>query len=383
MNSKNSKILLGGFFASVVVVLILVMLQPLPATTALQDSLVSEKPQSMLEGAESPFIEQEILSLPQLFEKTENGVVSINIQKQTTPLDSRGAASGFVYDLEGHIITNNHVVENAQKITVTFIDGTSYKASVVGTDPFTDLAVIRVDVSSSILYPLPMGDSSKNKVGEQVAAIGNPFGLSGSMTAGIISQLGRMLASQGTGFSIPDIIQTDAAINPGNSGGPLLNMQGEVIGINTAMLSGVGEFVGVGFSVPSNTISKIVPTLITDGQYKHPWIGITGTNISPDLASILDLEQSKGLLIVTVVKDGPAYKAGIKGSSQTKEIDGREFLFGGDIILSVDGIEVRAIDNILVHLQRSANIGDKIDLEILRDGKILNVMITLEERPTR
>jgi len=214
-----------------------------------------------------------------------------------------------------------------------------------------------------------------------VAAIGNPFGLSGSMTSGIVSQLGRLLPVQGTLFSIPDVIQTDAAINPGNSGGPLLNMKGEVVGINTAIYSSDGSFSGVGFSIPSNLVLKIIPTLIKEGEFQHPWVGISSANITPDLAELLNLENAKGVLIMTVVKDSPADKAGLRGSSQTAIIDEVEYTIGGDIILSVDGTEVRQVNDLLTHLQREKNVGDTMNLEISRDGKIINIILTLEERP--
>ena len=322
------------------------------------------------------------ISLADLFEKSDDGVVKVSVRKSVELPTGRSLGSGFVYDVSGHIITNNHVVEDSEKTTVTFLDGTSYNAKVIGTDPYTDLAVIEVDVNPSLLHPLPLGDSSNLRVGDQVAAIGNPFGLSGSMTSGIVSQLGRLLSTPGTAsFSIPDVIQTDAAVNPGNSGGPLLNMKGQVIGITTAIQSGTGEFAGIGFAVPSNTVSKIVPILIKEGQYKHPWLGISGIDIDPDLASILGLQDTKGLLIVSIVKGSPAEKAGLHGSSETKEIDGIKYQIGGDVILSVDHKDVRKIDDILIHLQREKKVGDTIDLEILREGRVTNFELTLEERP--
>jgi len=228
------------------------------------------------------------LTLVEIFEKSESGVVRINVKRPNN--DARGPVgigSGFVYDREGHVITNDHVVKNAEKLVVTFLDGRSFNAKIIGQDVFTDLAVIKVNVSSDALFPLPVGDSSKLKVGEQIAAIGNPFGLSGSMTSGIVSQLGRLLPAQDRGFQIPDIIQTDAAINPGNSGGPLLNMRGQVIGINTAIQSESGEFAGVGFAIPSRTVQKIVPVLIEKGAYHHPWVGISGRDIDPDWPKFL------------------------------------------------------------------------------------------------
>jgi len=322
------------------------------------------------------------ISLADLFEKSDDGVVKVSVRKSVELPTGSSLGSGFVYDVSGHIITNNHVVEDSQKTTVTFLDGTSYNAKVIGTDPYTDLAVIKVDVNPSLLHPLPLGDSSTLRVGEQVAAIGNPFGLSGSMTSGIVSQLGRLLSTPGTAsFSIPDVIQTDAAVNPGNSGGPLLNMKGQVIGINTAIQSGTGEFAGIGFAVPSNTVSKIVPILINEGKYKHPWLGISGVDIDPDLANVLGLQDTRGLLVVSVVKDSPAEKAGLHGSTETKEIDGIKYQIGGDVILSVDHNDVRKIDDILIHLQREKKVGDTIDLEILREGRVTNFELTLEERP--
>ena len=322
------------------------------------------------------------ISLADLFEKSDDGVVKVSVRKSVELPTGRSLGSGFVYDVSGHIITNNHVVEDSEKTTVTFLDGSSYNAKVIGTDPYTDLAVIEVDVNPSLLHPLPLGDSSNLRVGDQVAAIGNPFGLSGSMTSGIVSQLGRLLSTPGTAsFSIPDVIQTDAAVNPGNSGGPLLNMKGQVIGITTAIQSGTGEFAGIGFAVPSNTVSKIVPILIKEGQYKHPWLGISGIDIDPDLASILGLQDTKGLLIVSIVKGSPAEKSGLHGSSETKEIDGIKYQIGGDVILSVDHKDVRKIDDILIHLQREKKVGDTIDLEILREGRVTNFELTLEERP--
>jgi S1-C subfamily serine protease len=320
------------------------------------------------------------LSLIEIFEKSESGVVRVNVLKDNGDTEKGAVGSGFVFDKKGHIITNAHVVNGAKKVVVTFLDGRSYNAEVIGSDEYTDIAVIKVSADLSLLHTMMLGDSSNLKVGEQIAAIGNPFGLSGSMTSGIVSQIGRLLPS-GSGYSIPDVIQTDAAINPGNSGGPLLNLRGEVVGINTAIQSTTGEFTGVGFAVPSQTVAKIVPKLIENGEYKHPWIGISGRDIDPDLAKTLGLNDAVGFLIITVVEDSPAAKAGLIGSSKTVDVDGNEFLIGGDIITSVDGIDVRKIDDILIHLQRVKAVGDEMDLEILRYNSVSHVTIILEERP--
>ncbi|MFQ5440912.1 MAG: S1C family serine protease [Nitrosopumilaceae archaeon] len=320
------------------------------------------------------------LSLIEIFEKSESGVVRVNVQRSEENLIPVGVGSGFVFDKKGHIITNAHVVDGATKVVITFLDGRSYNAEIIGVDAFTDIAVIKVNADLSLLHPLSLGDSSNLQVGEPIAAIGNPFGLSGSMTSGIVSQLGRLLPS-GSGYSIPDVIQTDAAINPGNSGGPLLNMRGEIVGINTAIQSATGEFTGVGFAVPSQTIAKIVPSLIQDGEYKHPWIGIQGRDIDPDLANVLGLKDAVGFLVITVMPDSPASKAGILGSENIEEVDGIQYTIGGDIILSVDGVEVRKISDILIHLQRGKSVGDEMVLEILRDGRTTNFTIILGERP--
>jgi len=321
------------------------------------------------------------LSLVEIFEKSEPGVVRVNVQRDDESGKAvNGVGSGFVFDKKGHIITNAHVIKDSKKVVVTFLDGRSYNAEIIGFDEFTDIGVIKVNADLSKLHPLSIGDSSNLKVGESIAAIGNPFGLSGSMTSGIVSQLGRLLPSE-SGYSIPDVIQTDAAINPGNSGGPLLNMRGEIVGINTAIQSATGEFTGVGFAVPSQTIAKIVPNLIENGKYHHPWLGISGRDIDPDLAKVLKLNDTVGFLVITVIKDGPAAKAGLLGSDKTIKVDGMDYQIGGDIILSVDGKQVRKIDDILIHLQRAKTVGDEIVLEILRDGRMTKTIITLEERP--
>jgi S1-C subfamily serine protease len=322
------------------------------------------------------------LSLIEIFEKSEPGVVRVNIQRNQTDNETGGVGSGFVFDKQGHIITNAHVVKDATKTIVTFLDGRSYNAQIVGVDEYTDIGVIKVNADLKLLNPLSLGDSSNLQVGEPITAIGNPFGLSGSMTSGIISQMGRLLPSD-SGFQIPDVIQTDAAINPGNSGGPLLNMRGEIVGINTAIQSTTGEFTGVGFAIPSQTVAKIVPTLISDGEYKHPWIGISGTDIDLEMADVMGLENTLGFLIITVIEDSPASDAGLIGSNKIIEVEGREYSIGGDVIMSVDGIDVRKISDILIHLQRGKAVGDEMVLEVLRDGRTTNVTILLQERPNQ
>ncbi|ABK77861.1 trypsin-like serine protease [Cenarchaeum symbiosum A] len=323
------------------------------------------------------------LSLIEIFERTESGTVRVEVRREGRVIDTNGVGSGFVFDTRGHIITNSHVVDSGGRVIVTFLDGSSYIARVVGDDPYTDIAVLKVDAGEDRASPLLLGDSSNLKVGEQIAAIGNPFGLSGSMTSGIVSQLGRLLPANSGIFQIPDVIQTDAAINPGNSGGPLLNMRGEVVGINTAIQSGTGEFAGIGFAIPSRTLAKIVPSIIRDGEYQHPWLGVSGRDIDPDLAGVLGVSEAKGFLVVSVVEDSPAHKAGLRGSTGTVMIEGIERPVGGDIIVAVDGIEVRKIDDILIHLQRQKSVGDEMMVEVVRDGKSGTFTLLLDERPGR
>lgn len=322
------------------------------------------------------------LTLPDLFTKVEKSVVQITDSDETDPLDSR-LGSGFVYDTNGHIITNYHVVSAGGRLDVTFLDGTVYRASLIGSDPFTDLAVLYVEeVPKEKMAPLPLADSSGIRVGEQVAAIGNPFGLSGSMSAGIISGVGRLIPAQEAGdFSIPDVIQTDAPINPGNSGGPLLNMRGEVIGINSAIFSTTGQFAGVGFAIPSNTMAKVVPSLITTGTFQHPWLGVAGRDMTPGIADRLGLEEPRGFLVMDVVSGSPAEKAGIRPGNQDATIDGVPVKLGGDVIVGVDNKTVRKIDDILVYLQREKTVGDELQLTILRDGQEVQISAHLGARP--
>jgi len=324
------------------------------------------------------------LTLPELFVKVEKSVVQITDSDETNAHDSR-LGSGFVYDNNGHIITNNHVVSGGGRLDVTFLDGTVYRATLIGSDPFTDLAVLYVkEAPREKLVPLPLADSSKIRVGEDVAAIGNPFGLSGSMTAGIVSGVGRLIPSQEAGnFSIPDVIQTDAPINPGNSGGPLLNMRGEVIGINSAIFSTTGQFAGVGFAIPSDTMTKVVPSLITTGSFQHPWLGVAGRDMTPGIADHLGLKEPRGFLVMDVVAGSPAEKAGIRRGNQDATVDGVPIKLGGDVIIGVDNKTVRKIDDILVYLQREKAVGDELQLTILREGQQMQITAVLGARPNQ
>jgi S1-C subfamily serine protease len=326
------------------------------------------------------------LSLTDLFQKVESSVVQITDSSETDVFESR-LGSGFVYDDNGHIITNHHVVSGGggNRLDVTFPDGTVYRASLIGSDPSADIAILYVEeVSKEKLLPLSLADSSKVRVGERVAAIGNPFGLSGSLSTGIVSGVGRQIPTQEEeGFTIPDIIQTDAPINPGNSGGPLLNMRGEVIGINSAIYSTTGQFAGVGFAIPSNTIAQIVPSLITTGSYHHPWLGVAGRDMTPGIADRLGLDEPRGFLVMDVVAGSPAEKAGILRGNQDTVIDGIPIRLGGDVIIAVDNNTVRKIDDLLAYVEVEKSVGDDLKLTILRQGQTMEVIATLAARPSQ
>ncbi len=296
--------------------------------------------------------------------------------------------SGFVWDTQGHIVTNNHVVEGADKITVTFYDGSAVPAEVTGTDPDSDLAVIKVDVPADQLQPVQVADSTQVKVGELAVAIGNPFGLQGTMTMGIVSALGRTLptesgTAQGQYYSIPDIIQTDAPINPGNSGGVLVDDSGRVIGVTAAIESAVQSSAGIGFVIPSQIVRKVVPALIETGHYDQPWIGISGTSLIPDLATAMGLAaDQRGTLVVDVVPGSPAAKAGLQGSDRQIQIDGQTARVGGDVIVAVDEQPVQDFEDLIAYLANSTEVGQMITLSVLRDAKQETIDLTLATRPS-
>lgn len=307
-----------------------------------------------------------------IFNQTESSVVYIDTE------ESQG--SGFVYSENGHIVTNDHVIEGRDTVNVGFTDGETLPAEVVGSDPYTDLAVLKVDRSD--LKPLDLANTEDVRVGQTAIAIGNPFGLESSMTTGIISQKGRSIQVEG-GFSIRNVVQTDAAINPGNSGGPLMNRDGEVVGVNTAIETQTGVSSGVGFAIPSNTVDRVVEDILEDGEYNHPWIGVRGQDVTPELAEAMELDDTQGFLVLELSEqdDNPAELAGIQPSTETVEIEGEEILVGGDVIVGIEGEEVRGIEDILEFLALRANSGDEITLEVIRDGDRVEVPLTLQDRP--
>lgn len=311
--------------------------------------------------------------LPELYDMVDESVVSITA---LGPQPSEG--SGFVYSKKGYIVTNQHVIDGATTIEVTFTDGSTRAANLVGSDPYTDLAVLKVNKQG--LKPLELGNSTSAEEGQDAIAIGNPFGLRSSMTKGIISAKGRTIRVA-QGFSIPNVIQTDAAINPGNSGGPLLNKYGEVIGVNTAIDTQTGTFSGVGFAVPVNTVQRVIPTLISQGDYNHPYIGVRGLNIGPDIAEKMDLDRTSGFLITEIPNGTAADKAGLRGGQYQGTIQGQNIMLGGDVIVEIDDTEVRSLQDVLTYLAKEVDVGDTIEVTVIRDGERRTFNLTLEARP--
>jgi S1-C subfamily serine protease len=366
------------------------LISPLHSTMAQQQQQQNVIQSSSIDPLPSP--PSSSSSLANVFKRVENSVVQITSTRSNpnqitiingVPANGKSTAlgSGFVYDNQGHIVTNNHVIDGATAADVTFVDGNTYSAKVIGKDPDSDIAVLQItdNFSEEKVIPLPIANSSSLNPGDQLIAIGNPFGLSGTITTGIVSGEGRLLPNPDTGFSIPNIVQTDAAINPGNSGGPLLNSQGQVIGMNTAILSRTGSYSGIGFAIPSNTIAKEVPLIIKNGTYTHPWLGIAGGKITPEIAQNATLPRNyKGVVIGSVQPGSPADKAGLQATTQDISGSNRHI---GDIITAVDGHPTKQIDDIINYIESHKNVGDNVKLTINRDGKLMNLTATLQARP--
>ena len=327
-----------------------------------------------------------LVSISKIFKDVQGSVVQITRENPSASPDTPGdenvtsLGSGFVFDKEGRIITNHHVVRDSKNVDVTFIDGNRYVASVIGSDPFSDIAVI--DISQNIsgqLSPLTLGNSSAVEVGDQVIAIGNPYGLAGSMSVGIVSQKGRLISTEGSQFSIPSVIQTDALINPGNSGGPLLSIGEEVIGMNTAgVLSDSGSFSGIGLAVPSNTISKIVPVLISTGNYTHPWLGVSASTLTSKLTENFEnlSRDFKGVYVDSIIKDGPADNAGLRGSTTDQYGDKH----GNDIITAVDSHNVTYMEDLVSYIDENKQPGEKLNLTVIRNQAYLDLNVLLGDR---
>jgi putative serine protease PepD len=304
------------------------------------------------------------------------------------PMAQEGTGSGFVIDKEGRIITNNHVVENADTIIVTLDDATSVEATLVGTDPANDVAVLHIDVPADKLHPVKLGTSADLRVGQTAIAIGNPFRLERTLTTGVISALGRPLNTEG-GRTIFDVIQTDAAINPGNSGGPLLDLNGKVIGVNTAIpwLDDLRQqdirpyYVGVGYAVPIDTVRRVATAIIEKGYYPHPWLGISGISIVPELADVLDLPVERGVLVIDVTRGQGAASAGLRGSDRQVRVGSYIVPVGGDIVIGIDGTGIRGMEDIVRYLETKTQVGQLVELTIMRDGQEQLVQVLLGEQP--
>ncbi len=336
--------------------------------------------------------DQEELLLESIYRRTSASVVHIRVGNSTssstppTPYGQefprQGEGSGFVWDTAGHIVTNYHVIENADTIEVEFFDGTTVRARLIGGDADADLAVIKVEADASRLRPVKMGDSDRLFVGQRAIAIGNPFGQDWTMTTGIVSALGRTMPSGNSPYSIPEMIQTDAAINPGNSGGPLLNAQGEVIGVASMIMSGSQSSAGVGFAVPADIVSLVVPVLIERGHYVYSWLGLEGAELNLDLTEAMALPpDTRGALVVSVAQGGPAEQAGLRGSDSTVVVDGTQLAAGGDVITAIGGRPATSMEDIIVYLVKETRPGDQVTLTILRDNVEQTLVVNLAERP--
>jgi serine protease Do len=380
---------------------------PVPPQAAAQPTAVPP----VVSPADTSLLSAYETTLESVYASVSPSVVEVNVTLNNTSnfgLFSNGTqsssalGSGFVWDTSGNIVTNDHVVEGATSINVTFADGTILPATVVATDPYSDLAVIKVDVSGSgeTLNPVTVADSSQVKVGQVVIAIGNPFGEENTMTSGIVSGLGRSIPSNNNSnnsnnsnpnsvaptatYSIPGVIQTDAPINPGNSGGVLLDTEGHVIGVTSAIESSSGSSSGVGFAIPSALVMKVIPALISSGHYDHPYIGITGGTLIPEFTSAMNLPAGTlGALVINVTPGGPAANAGLKGSTQQVTINGQQAVVGGDVITAIDGAPIKSIDDLISYLAGQTSVGQKVTLSIIRNGSAMTVDVTLGARPAQ
>ncbi|MGE5262283.1 MAG: S1C family serine protease [Acidobacteriota bacterium] len=370
-----------------------------PATVAVPSSVSLAPKSTALSDLESAY--------ENIYTQVNPSVVLINvlIGASTNPQSGRrgipqtgrvqqALGSGFMWDTEGDIVTNNHVIDGATQITVTFADGTTVPGKLVGADPDSDLAVVKVDVPTSQLHPVQVADSTKARVGQLAVAIGNPYGEQNTMTIGIISALGRSLpasgdttqgqgASQGPAYTIPDVIQTDAPINPGNSGGVLLNSAGQVLGVTQSIESASGSSSGIGFAIPAAIVQQVIPALIKTGHYDHPYLGISGTSLLPGLAQAMGLPASqRGALIAQVTPNGPAAQAGLLGNTRPATVEGVQTQVGGDVITALDGQQIKGFDDLVAYLARYTQVNQTIKVTILRDGKSQDISVTLTARPS-
>lgn len=335
---------------------------------------------------------EEVL-LNSIFTAVAPSVVHIRVTQQISDFEftfpdspdeffHQGEGSGFVLNNDGYIVTNYHVVRDAERLEVTFFDGLTARAEFVGGDPDSDLAVIHVAMDTDMLQPVKLGDSDQVFIGQRAVAIGNPFGLTWTLTAGVVSALGRTMRSGHSQFSIPEMIQTDAAINPGNSGGPLLDAKGHVVGVNTMMLSQSRSSAGVGFAVPVNIVKQVAPALISSGSYSYPWLGVSGSNLSLDVIEAMELDPlQRGAQVIEVFEDSPAARAGLRGSEVELEIAGKEVYTGGDIIVAIERTPVQGMDDLIVYLVKHTRPEETVMLTVLRDNEEISIHVKLKPRP--
>ena len=327
-----------------------------------------------------------------VYKKASPGVVNITSRSISydffrNAVPQEGSGSGFVWDKAGHIVTNYHVVEGADELYVTFPDGSVVRAQIAGADPSNDLAVLRVDVKPERLHVLRVGNSDELQVGRFVVAIGNPFGLDRTLTTGVVSSLGRIIQSPGGRYSfIGEIIQTDAAINPGNSGGPLLDLAGNVIGVNSMIYSPSRASAGIGFAIPTTNVIRVVPELIARGRYAHPWLGVSLMDLGPAHAEVLNrvgarIPPEGGVLVAEVVRRGPAARAGLRGGRQVVRLGNVRVPIGGDVIAAINGEPIKDYRGINVYLETETRVGETVTVTALRDGQSINVDVVLGERP--
>ena len=386
MNRSNFRRILPIFLFGLLVLSVSLACRVPFQSTPVQVVVTAIAPAPVIENIQAPLpalVISEEEALKALYAQVNPSVVNITVYlKEDNQVLPASQGSGFVYDPDGHIVTNAHVVHGAEQIDVTFSDGTIRAAEIVGEDLHSDLAVIRVEEMPAGANPLPLGNMQDLAVGQSVVAIGNPFGLEGTLTRGIISALGRTIPALTT-FSIPQSIQTDAAINPGNSGGPLLNLRGEVIGVNAQIETGDGNNFnsGVGFAIPVSIVQKVAPSLIQNGGYDWPWLGVRGRSLDLALVKAMDLPVEKGAYLWLVVEGGPAEKAGLVGASRTVEYDSRPVDVGGDVVTAIDGQTVESFDDLLIYVSLNGVPGQEVTLKIWRDGEYQDVKVILEKRP--
>ena len=343
----------------------------------------SETPEASLDPIDAGLVVAAVEGiLADIYDNAVPSVVAIRVER-TQGLSSAGVGSGFVWSEDGHIITNNHVVDGVDRIVVAFADGSEYRAELLGGDQASDIAVLKIDPGDRALRPLTLSDSDDLRVGQTAVALGTPFGHRFTMTTGIVSAVGRTVRSGSSSYSNPEIVQTDAPLNPGNSGGPLLNRAGEVIGINAQISTPTGVNSGVGFAVPINTAKRVAPSLIQDGSYRYSYLGISAATLNPDLAEANSLPvNTKGALLVDIVRDSPADEAGLT-AGERQNVDGTPYWIGGDVVTAIDDVPVTGIDDLVTYLVTETRPGDDIVLDLIREGgERAEVRVVLGARPS-